>query len=119
MAAAHDAQTGPPARHRRSVSDARRRNIIGRADQDVVGPAAERRRRRRALPALSAAALVESSKLADAHFPARRWRRGVVQRLNACGRGDGVPADATPSETRAIDATFSTHRSTTPSTIFI
>ena len=23
----------------------------------------------------------------------------MVQRLNACGRGDGVPADATPSET--------------------
>ena len=43
----------------------------------------------------------------------------VVQRLDACDRGDGVPADATPSETRAIDATFSTHRSTTPSTIFI
>ena len=40
----------------------------------------------------------------------------VVQRLDACGRGDGVPADATPSETRAIDATFSTHRSTTPCT---
>ena len=46
---------------------------------------------------------------------------------NTCGsasrcvrsRGDGVPADATPSETRAIDATFSTHRSTTPSTISI
>ena len=34
----------------------------------------------------------------------------MVQRLNACGRGDGVPADATPSETRAVDATFSTHR---------
>ncbi len=33
--------------------------------------------------------------------------------------GDGIPADATPSETRAIDATFSTHRSTTPSTTFI
>ena len=41
----------------------------------------------------------------------------VVQRLDACDRGDGVPADATPSETRAIDATFSTHRSTTPCTI--
>ena len=33
-----------------------------------------------------------------------------VQRLKARGRGDGVPADATPSETRVVDATFSTHR---------
>ena len=83
----------PPARHRRSVSDARRRNTSRRADQDVVGRAAERRRRRRPLPALPAAALVEGSTLADAHFPARRRRRRVVQRLNACGRGDGGPAD--------------------------
>ena len=99
-AAAHDAATAPPARHRRSVSDARRRNTSRRADQDVVGPAAERRRRRRPLPALPAAALVEGSTLADAHFPARLGRRRVVQRLNACGRGDGGP-------------TFSTHRSGT------
>ena len=36
----------------------------------------------------------KGSKLADAHFPARRGRRRVVQRLNACGRGDEQPVAA-------------------------
>ena len=39
-----------------------------------------------------------------------RTRHSLVQRLNARDRGDGVPAEATPSEARAVDATFSTHR---------
>ena len=70
--------------------------------------------------------VVENSTLASVPAPpivvpkgALKLRREVWFSVETRLRGRGLPADATPSETRTIDATFSTHRSTTPSTIFI